>query len=298
MKLWICMPVHNRRSLTLACLHSLSCQEYGGFTVVVCDDGSTDGTADAIRQRFPGTVVLPGNGNLWWTGATNRCVEYVLKHAADGDAVVTLNNDLEVPTDYLQRLVNAARRYPHALISSASYDIRTRRLVSPGHRQSWLTSKSTPIDPSSDHLPDDPDVAEITHAAGRGTLIPIDAFKRIGLFDERHLPHYGADYDFAHRARRNGYRVLVCFSARVYSHVEETGMARVRQRPSPAGFYRYLTDKRSPANLRTRWWFAFNNCPKPLLPSYLLLDMFFVIGSYFKYHLTRPHPSPTTRGNS
>lgn len=288
MKLWICIPVHNRIHFTLKCLESLSRQDYPNHAVVVCDDGSTDGTAQAIADHYPEVVVLHGDGNLWWTGATNRCIEYAIQRATGSDdCVVTLNNDLEVAENYLSALAGAAAKYPGALITSVGYDIKTRNMVSPGYRHSWLTTKATPIDPATDHLPGDNAVASVTHAPGRGTLIPLAAFREIGLFDEKHLPHYGADYDFSFRAARAGHPVLVNFLAPVFSHVAETGMTQIRERFSFRGFYQYLTSIKSPANLKARGWVAINNCPKILLPAYLMLDILLVVGSYFKYHLTR-----------
>lgn len=106
------------------------------------------------------------------------------------------------------------------------------------------------------------------------------------MFDEKHLPHYGADYDFSYQARRAGFHVYVCFSARVYSHIAETGMTTVRSSSFWRGLYQYLTSRKSPANLSVRWWFAVKNCPKWLLPSYLLIDLLRITGSYLKYKLT------------
>jgi GT2 family glycosyltransferase len=283
--LWVCIPVYNRIHFTLKCLESLSQQDYSHYTVVVCDDGSTDGTAQAIAAQYPKVVMLHGNGNLWWSGATNRCIEYVMQHSTNpSDCIVTLNNDLEVPENYLSSLANAALKYPGALVSSVGYDIKTRRMVSPGYRQSWLTTKSRPINPLTDHLPGDNNIASVTHAAGRGTLIPLDVLRKVGLFDERHLPQYGADYDLSFRAARIGHPVLVNFLAQVFSHIEETGITKIRDKFSLKGFQQYLTSIKSPANLSARWWVAVNNCPKWLLPSYMMLDMMFIVGSYFKYH--------------
>jgi GT2 family glycosyltransferase len=296
MTLWVCIPVHNRISFTEHCLEALHAQDFPDFRVVVCDDGSTDGTSERIRLCFPDVIVLDGDGTLWWTGAINRCVEYVLKVGnPKTDAVITLNNDLEVETDYLSALAGAARRHPHAIIASAGYDIRTHQLVAPGLRQSWLTSKVSIVGDERDRLPNDADLAEVTHAPGRGTLVPLRAFHDLGLYDQQHLPHYGADYDYTHRARRAGYRILISYRAQVFSHIEETGMTAVRRDFGLKGLYRYLTDIKSPANLSARWWLAVNNCPRLLLPSYLVLDFLFVVSSYFKYHVMK---TTIGRGNA
>ena len=54
-KVVIVSPVHNRREITLQCLRSLSRIDRDGLNVhtIIVDDGSTDGTAEAIKRDFP-----------------------------------------------------------------------------------------------------------------------------------------------------------------------------------------------------------------------------------------------------
>jgi len=87
MKIWICIPVFNRKELTLKCLASLQRQQFNNFITVVCDHGSTDGTSVAINQQFPEVIIIQGDNSLWWTAAINRSVAYVLEHADDNDTL-------------------------------------------------------------------------------------------------------------------------------------------------------------------------------------------------------------------
>lgn len=285
MKIWICIPVFNRIEFTLKCLATLKAQAFEHFTVVICDHGSTDGTAKSIQQQFPDVVVINAPSSLWWTGAINRCVEYVLQHAAEDDTLLTLNNDTELPPDYLTEFASYHAKYPQAVLSSVTHDIATGQRVSIGNRQNWLTAQAKAVNFEQDHLSNDEHVIEVTHASGRGTLFPVAVFRQLGLYDEQHLPHYGADYDFSHKARRAGFPVYVCETCRVFSHVDATGMTTVRNQFSFKSFNNYLTSIRSPANLKVRWWYGWNNCPKVLLPSYITLDLLRIFGSYFKHFL-------------
>jgi GT2 family glycosyltransferase len=293
MKIWICMPVFNRKSYTLQCLESLSNQSQKNFEIVICDHGSTDGTSDSIKTDYPDTIVLEESEDLWWTGAINRCVEYVLENrSSEDDYILTLNNDLVVEPTYLEKLAEAGQRYSKSIITSASHDIESRKLVDSGLKQNWLTSKVKKLDPHRDILPDGGKCAIVTHAPGRGTLIPLRAFLDVGLYDEKHLPHYGADYDFTFRANKlGGYISYICFDAKLFSHVDATGMTGIRSELSWKAFRRYLTNIKSPANLSARYWLALNNCPRLLLPSFLLLDFAFIVGSYFKFHLLKKRNS-------
>lgn len=285
MKIWVCIPVFNRVDFTLKCLATLSAQTFQNFTVVICDHGSTDGTTTRIEQMFPEVIVINADSNLWWTGAMNLCVNYVLQQAAEDDCLLTLNNDTELPPDYLAEFIAYINKYPQTILTSVIHDIITREMVSVGHRQNWLVAQAKAITFEHDHILGDDNVAAVTHASGRGTLFPITVFRQLGLYDVQHLPHYGADYDFSHKAQRAGFPIYVCKSCRVFSHVAATGMTTIRDKISARSFINYFTSIRSPANLQVRWWYGWNNCPRILFPSYIGLDLLRTIGSYFKHFL-------------
>jgi len=107
------------------------------------------------------------------------------------------------------------------------------------------------------------------------------------VYDEQHLPHYGADYDFSYKANRAGFPIYVCNNCQVFSYVEATGMTTVRNQLSLKSFINYFTSIQSPANIKVRWWIGWNNCPKALFPSYILLDLIRIVGSYFKHFLIK-----------
>jgi len=69
--IFIVIPVYNRINFTKKCLNSIKQQTYQNYRVVVIDDGSTDGTAALLAEEFPEVHVIQGDGNLWWTAATN-----------------------------------------------------------------------------------------------------------------------------------------------------------------------------------------------------------------------------------
>ena len=287
MKIWICIPVFNRIQFTLKCLATLKAQTYQNFTVVICDHGSTDGSSTLISQQFPSTVILTAEESLWWTGAINVCISYALENADAADALLTLNNDTELQPDYLQQLVSYSGKYQDAILTSVIHDIKTGDLVEVGFRQNWLLATSTPVDFATHHIPNDSNVIALSHASGRGTLFPVSVFNKIGLFDEIHLPHYAADYDFTFKAAKAGFKIYACKHCRVFSHIEATGLTSVLSSFSVKSFLEYFKGMRSPANLKTRWWLGWNNCPKLIFPIYMSLDFLRVTASYFKYHIRK-----------
>ncbi|WP_426991303.1 glycosyltransferase family 2 protein [Methylomonas sp. CM2] len=285
MVVWICIPVFNRIEFTLACLKSIYSQDYKDYRVIVCDHGSTDGTTGRINELYPDVVVVNADSCLWWTGATNRCVEYVLTQAGEGDHLLTLNNDTELPENYLSEMLKQSSNYPHSLLTSVVHDIATGQRVSEGFRQSWWGAKDRRVRFSEHHVSSDENAMQVNLVSGRGTLIPVEVFHKVGLYDERHLPHYAADYDFGHKAFRAGYPAYVFQSCKVFSYVEATGLSAVRNKFSFDSFVKYLTNIKSPANLSARWWYAWNNCPKIILPWYMVLDFLRLVAGYLKYFI-------------
>lgn len=107
------LTCHNRRDQTLRCLSSLAmAKEMVSRRVMVdtflVDDGCSDGTAAAIRSRFPDVNVIAGTGNLFWCGGMRLAWTHAAAH--DYDGYLWLNDDVTLDEDALERLLDASSR--------------------------------------------------------------------------------------------------------------------------------------------------------------------------------------------
>ncbi len=275
-RIFVVIPVHNRIDYTRACLRSLGKQTVRDLRVVIVDDGSTDETAGGLASDFPQVTVLRGDGNLWWAGAMNMGLEWCLDHVSDNDYILTLNNDTTVGPDYLKSLLLSAATRPGTLIGSVIVSDEDRStIVDGGVLVNWLTAKHKvlAVGEPVQRLGESEDFLQVVDVLpGRGTLIPAAVIRAIGVYDSKRLPHYGADYEFSHRARRLGYALLISYRAIVYSSVRSTGINnRIQKIPWPAFLESYFSI-RSSYNLRYRWNFAKLCCPKTTLPIFYLMD--------------------------
>src|ERR1700751_1054488 len=90
---FILLPVHNRKTITLQFVNRLKKQTHQNFQLILVDDGSTDGTADAVLSELPNTKVIRGDGNLWWGGGLQAGVDYLKQSCVDSDPIVLMIND-------------------------------------------------------------------------------------------------------------------------------------------------------------------------------------------------------------
>src|SRR6266566_1076605 len=81
-RIYVVVPVFNRKSLTERFLCCMRSQSFRNFETIVVDDGSTDSTAELVSERFPEVHLLRGDGSLWWTGAINLGIRYAMARAA------------------------------------------------------------------------------------------------------------------------------------------------------------------------------------------------------------------------
>ncbi|MBU7583974.1 MAG: glycosyltransferase family 2 protein [Nostoc sp. TH1S01] len=90
----VIMTCHNRCAKTLACLEALFKQEISSdveIQVYLVDDGSTDGTGEAVRTNYPEVIVIQGNGNLFWNRGMRLAFSEAMK--SDYDYYLWLNDD-------------------------------------------------------------------------------------------------------------------------------------------------------------------------------------------------------------
>ena len=245
----VLIPAHNNKPEVITVLACLERQRSVELDVLLVDDGSTDGTCDEVRRLFPLVRILSGDGTLWWTGANVMGVAHILETAQAGDFILLLNNDVSVEHDYVSRLVECSESLGRALVGSTIVDderrdhlmagIRLDRRLRINQNSDGSAIQQSSYDGHVDVLP------------GRGTLVPVEVFRRIGTFNRRRLPHYGADYEFSIRAKRAGFRLAVSHRARVFAKLGITGFYPPdRPKISIRECVRLLCSKKSTANLR------------------------------------------------
>lgn len=265
--LYIIIPVFNRWRYTRACLDSLRDQTSQDFRVIVVDDGSTDETAAELARAYPEVEVVTGTGSLFWTAGVNRGIERAL--ALGADRVMTLNNDVLAAPDFVAQMLAAAAKNPRAVLGALEFDADTGQVIYGGERLNFKTNTRTDL---LDELAADQRTGlhPVTYLPGRGLLIPKAVIDKIGLFDEKRLPHYLADFDYTSVARRAGFPVYCNYEARLSTYPEESGQTLTRKHRSLKGYFQHLFGIRGGGNMLNFTHFAFKNCPWPYLPYFLL----------------------------
>jgi GT2 family glycosyltransferase len=114
----IIIPHYNGKEMLSKCLASLMVQTYKDFTIVVIDNGSTDGSCNALEMDFSEKVsVLTMSHNTGFAYAVNKGIEWALQQKSE--YVFVLNNDTIVDSECLERLVTALCEHSDAAISTA-----------------------------------------------------------------------------------------------------------------------------------------------------------------------------------
>jgi GT2 family glycosyltransferase len=228
------IPCHNRKELTVNCISTLLEISKHNFChrIYIVDDGSKDGTKEAIAKQFQDKVtVLEGDGNLFWTGAINMGIKKAL---SDGcNYIHLMNDDIKFNHDFLTKLMEAGQKNREAIIGSITCSIKKPSRVVRGGvlltnriTQPWIEIKNLNIDEQS--LKQCYDVDSLS---GRSAVIPSKVFDSIGDFDCKRFPHSFADFDFFFRAKKNGFSISINPESIIYTEIEPKLLASLIKQP-------------------------------------------------------------------
>lgn len=256
----IVIPVYNRRETTLQALRSLARIDAAGLSVKVyiVDDGSNDGTTDAVRKAFPEVTLVAGDGTLHYAAGTNRGIEAALK--TNPEFVVTANDDAVFHEQFLQRLIETADGNPRSVIGAMLllWD-RPHTVFQVDFRWSTLHGGwSQPNEPNIFDLPRNP--FEVEGLAGNCVLIPTNAIRECGLMDEKRFPHGWGDIQYFVRMRRHGWKLMV--DPRSYIWCEpNTNPKPLHATPVAESIRILFKNRRHPLNLQRQFIARWESAP-------------------------------------
>lgn len=197
MKIVAVMACHNRRRKTLECLQRFFEQARGPeveLGVVLLDDGSTDGTAEAVMDKFPHTVVLSGDGNHFWCGGMR--LAWARAAECDPDHYLLLNDDTMLDPQALEELM--------ALVGSASTEvIGVASIRDPDSgRASYggISEGGHPMPPTGR-------AEACATFNANAVLVPRGVWQKLGIFHDAYT-HGMGDFDYGYEAGRHGVQIL------------------------------------------------------------------------------------------
>ena len=239
---------HNRKEKSLRCVQSLTEQNPAvGFHFIVVDDGSTDGTGEALsRLSEIDITVIRGDGNLFWCGGMRKGLEAFLdSDPADDDYCLLLNDDVEFYAHSIEKLFDRlAGRADHVIVGATQSE-EGRFTYGLKRREAWYKKNVTRrIEPSSEEIEGETFNANCV-------LLPNPIVKRMGNLDPLYRHSLG-DYDYGFRLCRAGYHLIsskeyvgVCDKNSIQGTWNDTTLTRkerLKKKESPKG---------SP---RKEWW--------------------------------------------
>ena len=199
----------NQREDTLACLTSLQESTYGNYDVVLVDNGSTDGSQDAITAQFNDVTVLAQTSNLGCAEGRNVGARYALERQAD--YVLFLDNDTIVKPDFLNHLVVTGESDSTigALGPEIRYHHERQRIWTAGARVDQRTGYTYPMRHGDTATSaEGGGIYDADFIAGCAILAKRAIFEALGFFDEDYFVYF-EDTDWCVRASAAGYRIVV-----------------------------------------------------------------------------------------
>lgn len=209
-RLAVLITSHNRKPLTLRCLRALISQELPPgmqAEIYLLDDGSQDGTSQAVAHEFPAVRILRGSGNLFWCRGMRKA--WRVAALEDPDFFLLLNDDTFLKPKALKTLL-ATWSHPHPwpespqtekIVVGTCQDPQTRQRSYGGQIRPGLhPGRLIPVIPTTEPSPCDTFEANLV-------LIPRGVTRTLGMFDD--FAHAMADTDYGFRAKRAGFSLLV-----------------------------------------------------------------------------------------
>lgn len=152
-KILAIIPVRNRRETTqkfLNSLFNLDCPDSVEIEILVIDDGSSDGTAEAIRLKYPTVLIDVADGSLFWSGAIQRGLKKFL--AGTYDFAWLLNDDVILKPDCLTHLLAASQHMPGRLYSATVENSEGQIIYGGIKRTRWFRFRKIEEDAYADGI--------------------------------------------------------------------------------------------------------------------------------------------------
>ncbi len=195
------------------CFNSVKKQDYSSnnFEIILIDNASSDGSVEYIKKNHPEILLIEAGKNLGFAAGNNLG----FKHAK-GTLFALLNNDTEVPTNWISTLVQT-------MLESNKIGLVTCKILFYAERQTLNSAGLQLLEDGRGYDRGflEKDVGQFNRkedvfaACGASVLLRKEMLQEIGTFDDRLFMYY-EDLDLAWRARLKNWQCIYTPSTEIY----------------------------------------------------------------------------------
>ncbi|MGO4532191.1 glycosyltransferase family 2 protein [Paenibacillus sp. 2TAF8] len=204
----IIIPTYNQRGYVLQCVSSIEKHTPAPYEIIVVDNASQDGTAEALLRQGGMVRVAALEKNRGFAGGVNQGLMM-----AKGRHIVVLNNDTLVTPGWLENMMTCLNSDPQiGVVGPVTNYIGGDQQIEVPYREveqmwSFAASQNRP-DPEKHRMTD--------RLVGFCWLFSRDLFERTGYLDEGYAVGNFEDDDWIVRVRMLGYRLAVAGDAFIH----------------------------------------------------------------------------------
>lgn len=230
----------NTLELTRVCLQTLETSKLGSYTmeIIVCDNGSVDGSVDMIQREFPNVTLIENKKNLGFAAGNNPGIR-----RAKGRYILLLNTDTETPPDTLSTMIRFMDEHPKVGASTCKLLLADGTMDPACHRgfpTPWVSftylSRLEKLFPHTklfgeyhQGYKDLSTIHEVDCIVGAFFLVRREVVDQVGLLDEDYFM-YGEDIDWAYRIRMAGWTIIYNPTVTILHKKKQSGRANPLQK--------------------------------------------------------------------
>ena len=209
----------NGRDVLAEALQCATKLTYQNYRTVVVDNGSTDGSQDMVRSKYPSVELIEIGKNVGVMEGYNVGLRYGLQQNADW--VFLLNNDIVFEPAMLSELMKVAATDENIglLAPKIYYQSEPTRFWYAGGRINYFTGVISHRGLREEDRGQYDRTEDTSYITGCAMLIRREVLERVGLLDLTFSPMYSEDADFSIRTSRAGFRLMYVPQAKLWHKV-------------------------------------------------------------------------------
>ena len=208
----VIIPTYNLKDDLLDCLDSIFKSDYKNLEVIVIDNASVDGTADAVKKKFPKVKLIINPRNLGVTGGANAGVK-----VAKGEYLLFIDHDNILKKDMLTKLVELME-------SDLKIGIAVGKIYfDEDHTVIWAAGTGINLWTGQIYFRTGKDKGQFdkvedVQVAPANFLVRRDILIKDGVYDSTYVINY-EDTDLSFRCRKMGFRCVYTPDAVTYHRI-------------------------------------------------------------------------------